>query len=70
VGLRLGQPGRAFTIEAIGNCERNVYVQSAELDGRPLGVPRLPDDRLARAGRLVLRMGPEPAPARWAPPRR
>jgi predicted alpha-1,2-mannosidase len=54
--------GRTFTVEAPGNSDTNVYIQSAELDGRSLAAPRLSHADLVRGGRLVLRMGPEPGP--------
>jgi predicted alpha-1,2-mannosidase len=62
--------GRTFTIEAPGNTERNVYIQSAELDGRPLAAPRLAHADLVKGGRLVLRMGPEPDEGPWPEARR
>ena len=55
--------GRAFAIEAAGASAENVYVQSATLDGRPLGRAWLTHAEVARGGRLVLSMGREPT--RW-----
>jgi len=53
-------PGKEFVIEARGNSPKNVYVQSATLDGRPLRGPWLPAKDLQDGGTLVLEMGPEP----------
>jgi len=53
-------PGKEFVIEARGNSPKNVYVQSATLDGRPLRGPWLPAKDLQDGGTLVLQMGPKP----------
>jgi len=53
-------PGKTFTIEARNNGPRNVYVQSATLDGKPLERPWFYQSDLADGGTLVLEMGPEP----------
>jgi predicted alpha-1,2-mannosidase len=57
-------PGGTFTIEARGNSEKNLYIQSATLNGRPLNEARLLHDDLVKGGKLVLRMGPAPN-ERW-----
>jgi predicted alpha-1,2-mannosidase len=57
-------PGRTFTIEARGNSEKNIYIQSATLNGRPLTEARLLHADLVKGGRLLLRMGPVPN-ERW-----
>jgi putative alpha-1,2-mannosidase len=49
--------GKSFTIEAVGVSPDAYYVQSAELDGRPLDRAWLRFDELAHGGHLVLRMG-------------
>ena len=56
--------GRTFVIEAPGTSERDRYVQSAELNGRPLDRAWLTHAELTAGGRLVLRMGV--SPSRWA----
>lgn len=53
-------PGKTFTIEARNNSATNVYIQSAALNGKPLKEARLFHDEVARGGRLVLQMGPQP----------
>lgn len=52
--------GRAFTVRAEGVSDRNFYVQSAALDGRPHSKSYLTHEQLTRGGRLVFRMGPRP----------
>lgn len=56
--------GRDFRIIAEGTSATNVYVQSAELNGRSLDRARLTHDELIGGGRLVLHMGPHPS--RWS----
>ena len=52
--------GKSFTIKAIGNGPENVYIQSAELDGKPLSNPWIDFSDIASGGVLILKMGPEP----------
>lgn len=52
--------GKHFTIEARGNSEANVYIQSAMLNGEPYSKSWFTHDDLMRGGTLVLEMGPEP----------
>ena len=61
-------PGKTFTIEAHNNGPKNVYVQSARLDGKPLNRPWFYQSDLADGGSLVLEMGPEPNKAWGAGP--
>jgi predicted alpha-1,2-mannosidase len=56
--------GRTFVIEAPGTSAANLYVQSAELNGKPLDRAWLTHGEIARGGRLVLHMGPRPTS--WA----
>jgi len=61
--LNLGQ-GRSLTIEAPGAADpANRYVQSAELNGRPIDRAWFRHSEIASGGRLVLHMGP--APTAW-----
>ncbi|MBN2475103.1 MAG: GH92 family glycosyl hydrolase [Pirellulales bacterium] len=53
-------PGGQFVIEAKNNSKRNVYIQSATLNGKPLNKPWLYHSELVQGGKLVLEMGPEP----------
>ena len=65
------QNGKQFVIEAEHNSAKNIYVQSAELNGRKLNRAWLFHKEVVAGGTLVLRMGPKPS--MWArhgePPR-
>ncbi len=52
--------GREFTIVAENNSPKNVYIQSATLNGKPLTRSWFTHDELTSGGELVLKMGPEP----------
>ncbi|WP_207510380.1 GH92 family glycosyl hydrolase [Longitalea luteola] len=52
-------PGKTFTIEAHNVSDKNRYVQSATLDGKPLTKPWFYHSDLVDGGSLVLEMGPE-----------
>jgi len=52
--------GKAFTIIAKGSSDVNRYVQSAQLDGKPLTRPWFYHADLVDGGSLVLQMGPKP----------
>jgi predicted alpha-1,2-mannosidase len=53
-------PGRSFTIEAHNVSDKNRYIQSATLDGKPLNKPWFYHAELVDGGSLMLEMGPEP----------
>ncbi|WP_205510682.1 GH92 family glycosyl hydrolase [Longitalea arenae] len=53
-------PGKTFTIEARNVSDKNRYIQSATLDGKPLTKPWFYHADLVDGGSLVLEMGPEP----------
>jgi predicted alpha-1,2-mannosidase len=55
--------GREFVIEAHGNSPANVYIQSARLNGRPLGRAWIYHDEIVAGGKLEFEMGPNPNPA-------
>ena len=55
------EQGRSFIIEAPGTSDENLYVQSAELNGKSLDRAWLTHDEVARGGRLVLQMGSKPS---------
>jgi len=66
--------GGQFIIETNNNGPRNMYVQSATLNGKPLDKPWFYAREALDGGRLVLNMGPEPnktwgARAEDAPPK-
>jgi predicted alpha-1,2-mannosidase len=51
---------KTFTIEARDVSGKNKYIQSAQLNGSPLNVPRFSHTDLSNGGTLVLQMGPRP----------
>jgi putative alpha-1,2-mannosidase len=53
-------PGRQFTIVARNNGPKNHYIQSANLDGRPLERPWFYHRDLVDGGTLELLLGPTP----------
>jgi predicted alpha-1,2-mannosidase len=57
--------GRQFVIEARGNSTEKIYIQSAALNGRPMGEPRIPFSAIVGGGTLVFEMGSEPNPDLW-----
>ena len=59
LGERYGR-GKKFTIKAHNASRRNIYVQSARLNGRQLDTFHFPASELLQGGELVLEMGPEP----------
>ncbi len=59
LGNRYGR-GREFVIEARNASRKNIYVQSAILNGKPLQSFHFPASELLCGGSLVLEMGPEP----------
>jgi putative alpha-1,2-mannosidase len=56
--------GKSFAVEAPGTSATNLYVQSAELNGKPIDRAWVTHDEVARGGRLVLHMGVRRS--RWA----
>jgi predicted alpha-1,2-mannosidase len=72
VRLHLGN-GKVFEIVARNNSARNMYIQSATLNGKPWTKPWFSQADIANGGTLVFTMGPEPnktwgADPRQAPP--
>jgi predicted alpha-1,2-mannosidase len=63
MSLRLAN-GNDFTVKAANNSEKNVYIQSAVLNGKPLSVPVISYEQILGGGTLDLVMGP--APSTWA----
>ncbi len=59
LGERFGR-GKTFTIEAKGASRANKYVQSAELNGKPLTSFKFSAKELLKGGILKLEMGQEP----------
>jgi putative alpha-1,2-mannosidase len=59
--VAIHQPnGKTFTIVANHNSAKNIYIQSATLNGKPLTQPRLPHADIVMGGQLVFNMGPTP----------
>jgi len=52
--------GAKFTIIAKNVSAKNIYIQSALLNGKPLASPRLSHDTITHGGTLMLIMGPQP----------
>lgn len=59
LGERYGR-GKTFTIEAINTSRKNIYIQSATLNGEVLENFWFPSDELLKGGNLKLEMGPKP----------
>ncbi len=58
--LRL-ENGKKFTVTARGNSAKNIYVQSARLNGKKWDSTALPSDAVAKGGTLEFVMGPKPS---------
>ena len=56
--------GKQFTISAPGASDGNLYIQSAELNGKRLTVPVVRYSDIVAGGTLTFKMGP--SPSRWA----
>jgi predicted alpha-1,2-mannosidase len=56
--------GERFEIAAPQNSDRNVYIQSATLNGKPLDVPVITYAQIEAGGTLNFVMGPKPS--KWA----
>jgi predicted alpha-1,2-mannosidase len=56
--------GRVFRVNAKNNSAENVYIQSAELNGRPLTIPVITYEEILTGGSLEFVMGPKPS--KWA----
>ena len=52
--------GKDFEIVARNNSEKNIYIQSATLNGKLWNKPRFSHADIANGARLVLEMGPLP----------
>ena len=52
--------GRKFTVKAEGNSESNIYIQSAELNGKPYPYTYIRHSDIVQGGTLRLTMGPQP----------
>jgi predicted alpha-1,2-mannosidase len=61
--LRLAN-GNRFTVTATNNSTKNVYIQSATLNGKPLTIPVIHYSEIIAGASLKLVMGP--VPSKWA----
>lgn len=52
--------GRQFTISAQNNSDRNIYIQSATLNGKPYENLYIRHQDILEGGELVFKMGPKP----------
>lgn len=52
--------GKPFTIKAINNSARNLYIQSATLNGKPYNKTYIMHADMQAGGELVFKMGPKP----------
>lgn len=52
--------GKVFVIEAINNSPTNIYIQRAELNGKPHEKCYLTYNDIVKGGKLILTMGPQP----------
>jgi len=52
--------GKDFIIKTINNSPENKYIMKAELNGKPLKQPFIPNSQLVKGGELILTMGSEP----------
>jgi predicted alpha-1,2-mannosidase len=64
VTMHMGN-GKTFVIVARNNSEKNQYIQSATLNGKPWNKPWFSHSDIANGGKLVLEMGPLPN-KQWA----
>ncbi|HEX3797458.1 MAG TPA: GH92 family glycosyl hydrolase [Verrucomicrobiae bacterium] len=59
VTLRLGN-GKTLVIETKNNSEKNLYIQSATLNGKPWNKPWFAHTDIANGGHFIFEMGPQP----------
>jgi predicted alpha-1,2-mannosidase len=52
--------GKVFTVKADNRSKKNLYIQSATLNGKPLNTPFLKHEDIMNGSTLVFEMGPEP----------
>ncbi len=53
-------PGQHFVIETLNNKPGNIYIQRAELNGKPWNSFRIPHSELIKGGKLILELGNQP----------
>ena len=62
VSLKLGEyfNNKVFTVKALGVSAENIYIQSAELNGKPWHKSWISHDDIVKGGTLIFKMGPTP----------
>ena len=60
--------GKQFVIDATNNSAQNLYIQSAQLNGKPLNRPWMTHETVVNGGTLTLQMGLKPNKAWGAAP--
>ena len=53
-------PGNTFTISVTNKSDKNIYIQSAKLNGKALTMPMLYHSDIVKGGELVFELGPAP----------
>ena len=53
--------GKTFTVKAVNNSDKNIYVQKVTLNGKPYSKSFINFADMKRGGSLVLTMGPKPS---------
>ena len=53
--------GKTFVISAPANSQKNIYIRSADLNGKPLTIPVLRWDQIRQGGTLTFEMGSTPS---------
>ncbi|MFL6446837.1 MAG: GH92 family glycosyl hydrolase [Bryobacteraceae bacterium] len=68
IALRLAN-GKTFRVEAENNSEKNVYIQSATLNGKPLTIPVITWEQIQSGTTIHFNMGPKPSDwgSKWRP---
>jgi len=60
--------GRKMYIKVVNNSEKNLYIQSIQLNGQPYYQIGITHDELMKGGEMIITMGESPAAATWKHP--
>lgn len=52
--------GKTFTIRTVNKSDKNIYIQSVKLNGKPLTEPKIYHSDMVKGGEIVFELGPEP----------
>ncbi len=58
--------GNRFTVIAHDQSPENIYIQKAEINGRPLSKPQISWDEISKGATLEIYLGPEPSPSAFS----